>query len=85
MNRKSNDSRTKATGEAGKVINLLSERDYDNFNRILNEFHTFTIEKLEKPYLKRIFAVRNDNMQRSRNFGQRSKRQPWKRRPKQRY
>lgn len=52
--------RTARAGEEGKVVNLLSERDHDNFSRILAEYKDFSIEKLDRPYLKRVFAVRTD-------------------------
>jgi len=52
--------RTARVGKEGKVINLLSERDYDSFTRILDEYRDFSIEKTERPYLKRIFAIRED-------------------------
>lgn len=54
--------RTARAGEEGKVINVLCDYDYDNFSRILNEYRTFSIEKVEKPYLKRIISIRTDNI-----------------------
>ena len=51
--------RTARAGEEGKVINLLCNFDYDNFSRILDEYRSFSIEKLEKPYLKKI-VIRTD-------------------------
>jgi len=56
--------RTARAGESGKVINLLCDKDYDNFSRIMNNYRTFSIEKIDKPYLKRIFTIRNDNLRR---------------------
>jgi len=53
--------RTARAGESGKVINLLCEYDYDNFSRMTNQNREFSVEKLQTPYLKRIFAVRPDN------------------------
>ncbi|MAG15585.1 ATP-dependent RNA helicase [Candidatus Woesearchaeota archaeon] len=50
--------RTARAGEAGKAINLLCEYDYDNFSRILGEYRNFSIKKIDKPYLKRIIAIR---------------------------
>jgi len=52
--------RTASAGEEGKVVNLLSDTDHDNFSRILSEYRTFKIEKLEKPYVERIIAARAD-------------------------
>ncbi len=49
--------RTARAGEEGKVINLLCDYDHDNFNRVLQEYSTFLIEKVEKPYLERVIAV----------------------------
>ncbi|MEK6934944.1 MAG: DEAD/DEAH box helicase [Nanoarchaeota archaeon] len=49
--------RTARAGEEGKVINLLCDFDYDNFNRIFKEYPEFIIEKMERPYLKKIVAI----------------------------
>lgn len=57
--------RTARAGESGKVINLLCDYDYDNFSRILNEYHTFSIEKVDKPYLKKINTAGSNNWRRS--------------------
>ena len=46
--------RTARAGEKGKVINILSDHDYDSFSRILNEYRDFPIEKIEKPYMEKI-------------------------------
>jgi ATP-dependent RNA helicase DeaD len=46
--------RTARAGEEGKVINLLAERDYDNFSRIQDEYRNFNIKKLEAPKLRRV-------------------------------
>ncbi|MBD3253385.1 DEAD/DEAH box helicase [Candidatus Pacearchaeota archaeon] len=43
--------RTARAGKKGKVINLVSSRDYDNFNTIING--DFIIKKRKSPYLKR--------------------------------
>jgi len=45
--------RTARAGEDGKAINLLSEKDHDNYSRILREYDV-TVDKQEKPYIKRI-------------------------------
>ena len=65
--------RTARAGEEGKVINLLCDYDHDNFSRVLREY-TFTIDKMEKPYIKRVLAVRNDSFGRG-NFRQSGRRQ----------
>lgn len=51
--------RTARAGEAGQAVNLLCDYDYDNFSRIMNDYNTFSIKKMEKPYLDRITVVRN--------------------------
>ncbi|MFW6014781.1 MAG: DEAD/DEAH box helicase [Candidatus Nanoarchaeia archaeon] len=56
--------RTARAGKSGKAINLLSERDHDNFGKILNEFDV-NIEKLDKPYVNRLEMKEN----RPRGFG----------------
>ncbi len=45
--------RTARAGEEGKVINLLSYKDHDNFTRILRDFDV-EIVKEKKPYIERI-------------------------------
>ena len=44
--------RTARAGTEGLVINLVANRDYDNFGRILQDHPEFAIEKKERPYLK---------------------------------
>jgi len=46
--------RTARAGESGKVVNLLAENDYDNFSRVLREYDSFKIEKIDTPKLERI-------------------------------
>ncbi len=53
--------RTARAGEAGKVINLLCDYDYNSFSNIMNIHRAFSIKKVNKPILKKIFAVRADN------------------------
>ena len=55
--------RTARAGGSGKVINLLCQFDHDNFSRVLRE-HTFKIEKIEKPYLKRVLAIKENEFRR---------------------
>ena len=45
--------RTARAGEAGKVINLISHRDYDNFGKVLRDNDLY-IKKMEKPFIKKI-------------------------------
>ncbi|MFH1456392.1 MAG: DEAD/DEAH box helicase [archaeon] len=63
--------RTARAGENGKVVNLLSNSDHDNFSRVKSEYRTFTISMVEKPFLKTVVAVRADNSdyQRGNNRG----------------
>ena len=56
--------RTARAGEEGRAINLLSEKDHDNFSRILREYDV-KIEKEKKPYIERIETKRVE----SRRFG----------------
>lgn len=53
--------RTARAGESGKVINLLCQYDYDNFSRVLNEYKSFSIKKVEIPYIKEIMPIRVAN------------------------
>ena len=50
--------RTARAGKEGKIINLLSEEDHDNFTRILDEYRSFSIEKAVVPDYERVFAVK---------------------------
>lgn len=45
--------RTARAGEAGKVINLISSRDYDNFSFVLRD-NDLEIKKEQKPFIKKI-------------------------------
>lgn len=56
--------RTARAGESGKAINLLCEYDHDNFSRVMSEYRTFLIEKLDTPHLERIIFIRTDNFRR---------------------
>ena len=53
--------RTARAGESGKVINILCEYDYDNFSRIKDEYSTFSIEKVKRPYLEKAVFIRQDS------------------------
>ncbi len=46
--------RTARAGEKGKVINLLCERDHENFRKILKDYSQFKIQKEDTPYVKKI-------------------------------
>ncbi|MBW2993765.1 DEAD/DEAH box helicase [Candidatus Woesearchaeota archaeon] len=56
--------RTARAGESGKVINILCEYDYDNFSRIKDEYSTFSINKIKRPYLEKAVFIRQDNQRR---------------------
>jgi len=45
--------RTARAGKEGIVINLISERDHENFGRILRD-NDIKIEKVEKPHIERV-------------------------------
>ncbi len=45
--------RTARAGEDGKVINLISNRDYDAFSMVLRE-NDLNIQKMDRPYIKKI-------------------------------
>ncbi len=60
--------RTARAGEEGEVINLLCEYDYDNFSRVTDTHRTFSIEKMEKPHVQRVFTIRNETRRPKRQF-----------------
>ncbi|MBU4242023.1 MAG: DEAD/DEAH box helicase [Nanoarchaeota archaeon] len=60
--------RTARAGEEGMVMNLICELDHDNFGRVLREYRTFNVEKLEKPHTENIVPIKSSN------FGQRPRR-----------
>ena len=49
--------RTARAGEEGKVINLLSDNDYNNFSSVLTRYREFNIEKEQIPNFKRILIT----------------------------
>ena len=65
--------RTARAGEEGKAINLLAERDYDNFTNILRR-KSFDIKAMELPDITpiRVRADFSDN--RSNDYGRRNDR-----------
>ncbi len=48
--------RTARAGKKGKVINLLCQRDHENFRKILKNFSHFKIQKENTPHVKKIKA-----------------------------
>ncbi|MBT3406832.1 DEAD/DEAH box helicase [Candidatus Woesearchaeota archaeon] len=53
--------RTARAGEAGKVINLFCDADYDGFSRIFHDYPDFSIKKLSLPKLQRVEIVKADD------------------------
>ncbi len=51
--------RTARAGEEGKAVNLLSEKDHDNFRRIQRDYHV-NVTKEERPYIERIEIRRSE-------------------------
>ena len=49
--------RTARAGEEGKVINLICQLDFENFDRLLRDFPDFSIENAEKPYVPKVKFV----------------------------
>lgn len=45
--------RTARAGKEGKAINLLSDRDYDNFSRVLRD-NDVKVKKLELPHIEKV-------------------------------
>jgi len=66
--------RTARAGAEGIAINILSDRDHDNFRRVLSE-GSLNIEKLKAPYVEKAEIVlesnRRDSRQGGRNGGSR--------------
>lgn len=50
--------RTARAGEEGKVINILSEQDHDNFRRIKQKYTEYSIERQNTPFLKRVTIIK---------------------------
>ncbi len=46
--------RTARAGEKGKVINIITSRDYDNFSNVLKHYSDFKIKLEETSYIKRV-------------------------------
>ena len=51
--------RTARAGEEGKVINLLSDTDFDSFTRILSDYSSMKIPEIKTPFLKKVFIKEN--------------------------
>ncbi|MDI6737451.1 MAG: DEAD/DEAH box helicase [Nanoarchaeota archaeon] len=67
--------RTARAGKEGKAINLLSERDHDNFSRVLRD-NDVKVEKKELPHIERVMIKWREEERGGRfgprRFGQRS-------------
>jgi|TARA_Y100000310_G_scaffold345315_2_gene463679 ATP-dependent RNA helicase DeaD len=50
--------RTARAGEEGMVVNLLAEKDHDNFSKVLRDYSLFTIDKVDNPQLERVTIVK---------------------------
>jgi ATP-dependent RNA helicase DeaD len=64
--------RTARAGADGKVINFLSEQDYQNFGRVEQQYPELNIEKVKPPYVERVQIVlppRNDRSSRGPSRG----------------
>ncbi|MDP6548052.1 MAG: DEAD/DEAH box helicase [Candidatus Woesearchaeota archaeon] len=60
--------RTARAGKEGMAINLLSDRDHDNFSRVYNESET-GIRKKKTPFLEKVRTVNVEDRQRRGSFG----------------
>lgn len=75
--------RTARAGKEGKVINLISNRDYENFQEIMQG--EFNIKKEETPEIQRtrirwMPERKGERQERRRGFGHRENRKPFDRR-----
>ena len=52
--------RTARAGEEGKVVSLLSQEDYDNFGRVLED-RSLLVHKMNTPYFEHIEFVRSQH------------------------
>lgn len=60
--------RTARAGKDGKVINLISQRDYDNFSRVLQECEV-KVTKAERPKIEKIEVKQIEKPSRNRSMG----------------
>ncbi len=52
--------RTARAGENGIVVNLLSEQDHDNFSRVMRDYSSFNIEKIDTPRMERVIILKRN-------------------------
>ncbi len=71
--------RTARAGESGIVVNLLSEQDHDNFSRVMKDYSSFNIEKINTPRLDRIIILKKNGFNGSnRKFNNNNKREKFR-------
>ena len=63
--------RTARAGEVGKVINILSDRDHDNFSRVLRD-NNLNIKKEKTPYVEKVIIKMDAFRRNPRGFKPRS-------------
>ncbi len=51
--------RTARAGEEGKVINLLSDSDFEAFGRIQRDYSSMNVNEMKTPFLKKVFIKNN--------------------------
>lgn len=72
--------RTARAGESGIVVNLLSEQDHDNFSKVIRDYSTFNIEKINTPKLDRIIIIKRNGFKRpERGFNSNDRRERFRR------
>ena len=52
--------RTARAGENGIVVNLLSEQDHDNFSKVMRDYSSFKIEKIDTPKLEKVIILKKN-------------------------
>lgn len=45
--------RTARAGEKGRVVNLISDRDYDNFSKVLRDYD-IDVKKMKRPFIEKV-------------------------------
>ncbi len=67
--------RTARVGKDGKVINLLSDYDHDNFSQVLRDYRDADIERLEMPNVSDAVTVRTEEG--ARRFPRQTRQNSW--------
>ena len=60
--------RTARAGLNGKVVNLLCNLDFDNFNKVLRDNSSFNVDKVDLPEMGKILPVASSKTPRRGNF-----------------